>query len=141
MALTKLTPIVRATLVEAYADGLTDVHAAGVAGVSYETVRNWLAWGEEGREPYATLYLEVRHTEGELARSYLKRIKKVCGLGGKRLRGDGDWKAAAWFLERRFPKIYGAAAKEAPAPKASEDKPFSPWPRPTQRPDETVGVQ
>jgi transposase-like protein len=79
--------------------GVTLRVAARRHGIARATLYNWLAHGEKGREPYAAF------------RERLERAQAACEV---RLSlnlfeaARDDWRAAAWFLERRFPKRWGS---------------------------------
>lgn len=68
------------------------------AGVSINTVRQWLTLGRKGEEPYAQFDHDVNCAiaEGESA--------DLAIIGAA---AETDWRAAAWRLERRAPKRYG----------------------------------
>jgi len=75
--------------------GVTLRVAARTQGIARATLYNWLAHGAKGREPYATF------------RAQLERSQAACDAHQTRRPFD-DWRAAAWFLERRFPKRWSA---------------------------------
>lgn len=67
--------------------------AAQYAGVSYATVTGWLARGEAGERPYDKFWAASRDAEARGAAQCMAVIAKAAR--------DGEWKAAAWTLERR----------------------------------------
>lgn len=97
--------------------------AAAFAGVGPDTMRDWLRTGQrKGRGPeYAfNLALENAIAEGEVRD--LETIRKASEdlivdavttdpkgntTRTKELKRHGNWTAAAWRLERRFPKKWG----------------------------------
>jgi hypothetical protein len=85
-------------------------HAAEAAEVSVDAARDWLEKGLAGSKRYAAFALEVRRLQAEDA----IRNQAVVSTAAVR-RHEGDWKAAAWNLERKFPKLYGQAALQAAA--------------------------
>lgn len=117
---TLLTPDVRAQIISALASGAFKKHAANAAGVTERTLNNWLRRGEEGEEPYASFVAEV---DTAIARDALRNQAVISQAAvGK---AAGDWKAAAWNLERKFPRLYGRAAElEQLIPL---ERPTSPW--------------
>lgn len=133
----KFTEGTRAALIEAVSEGLYKSHAAARGGVSIDTLDRWLAAGDAGEAPFAEFALEYRAAEADLAREYLGYIRakaKGTPRGIKTPKGQ-DWKAAAWFLEKRFPLIYGSGAarepRREPPPADDSGRPHSPWPKPS----------
>jgi hypothetical protein len=130
---TKYGPAIHAAIVDALKEGLCKAHAAALGGISAQTLDEWLEAGDEGREPYAALALEVRHAEADYARAKMREINTASAplpprKKGEKRGGRGDWKAAAWALEKRFPKIYGSRAAAAEAlPPRDDERPRSPW--------------
>lgn len=85
-------------------------HAAEAAEVSVDAVKDWVEKGLAGDARYREFAIEVRRLQAEDA----IRNQAVVSTAAVR-RHDGDWKAAAWNLERKFPKLYGQAALQAAA--------------------------
>lgn len=116
----KYTPEVHRQIVDALKVGAFKKHAANAAGISERTLADWLQWGAEGREPYVELLRDVEQAiAADAVRNQTIISKAAAGEHA------GDWKAAAWNLERKFPRLYGSMASghdQVPA-----DKPFSPW--------------
>lgn len=91
---TKLTPEREARLVQLLKAG-QDRHAACASvGLCARTLRNWLAKGEEGDERWSEFARKVREAEAECETRAVVQIQ----IAGKK-----DWRALAWWLERRFP--------------------------------------
>lgn len=130
----KYTREVHTTIVEGILEGLCKKHAAALAGISDDTLEAWLT---DGREQYADFARDVERAQAEFARDRMREIMTSArapqfedtAAKKKKRKRHGDWKAAAWILERRFPLIYGnREGKRDDAPKqADADKPFSPW--------------
>lgn len=101
----RLTQVVHDTIIKHLKVGAFRRHAAEAAGVSEDAVNSWLTRGAAGEKAYVTFYEDVRKVQAEdairsqsvITRAQLAHI-------------DGDWKAAAWNLERKYPKLYGAQA-------------------------------
>lgn len=91
---TSLDDKVQATIVQVLKEGNTWRCAAGCAGVSWTTVKNWMQRGEAGEEPYATFLALTRGAEASVEREMVIGVR----MGGA---AGGDWKANAWWLERR----------------------------------------
>lgn len=110
-----LTDAVRERLMTSLGSGAFQADAAMFAGISKGTYFGWLARGLKERErlesddrekPNAdeTPYLEL------LNAVEIKRMEaKMSALGEIRKAGKRDWRANAWFLEKSYPKEYGAA--------------------------------
>lgn len=81
--------------------GATYELAAMYAGISTDTFDRWrtrAATAAEGT-PLARLRERLVQAEGRAAVGWLAKIEKVAN--------EGDWKAAAWKLERRWPETFG----------------------------------
>lgn len=72
--------------------GVTYQLASAFGGVSYETFNEW-------RKTKPQFSDALREAEGEAAVALLAKIQKAAT--------DGDWRAAAFLLERRYPHAYG----------------------------------
>jgi transposase len=75
--------------------------AAKLAGIAESTFFRWRAMGQlEGAEEiYVVFYLEVEEAS---AFSEAEALQLVRSAAIK----ERNWRAAAWFLERRFPERY-----------------------------------
>lgn len=96
---TKLTPAIHSQIVSYIAAGAYVKHAAESAGISHHAASLWLSKGKTGEEPYAAFYRDVQAAKAKDAVRDVQIISKA-GV-------DGDWKAAAWKLERKHPKLFG----------------------------------
>lgn len=96
---TKLTPEVAKKITWALRLGNFRKTAAAYAGVSERTLTEWLSRGSrEESGLYADFYAEVMEAE---------QAAEVRALGAiHQAMQRGDWKAAAWFLERKHPDRY-----------------------------------
>ena len=132
-----MTPEVAATILDAIKAGTGIDTAAKYAGVSDRTVRNWIACGRAARQaaeendapiPIESLHLADFSQEVDTARALAvaRNITVVQGAAtsgppildrqgrpvyddnGNIIRGPGDWRAAAWWLEHAHPDEYGA---------------------------------
>ena len=88
----KYTPDVVDKLTQAIRLGATYVLACDYAGISERTFRSWM-------ETYPPFLQSVKEAEGAAAVGWLAKIEKAAS--------DGNWQAAAWKLERRYPEMYG----------------------------------
>ena len=88
----KYTPETVAKIVEAIKMGATYELAAGYAGIHYDTFNEWMKHKAEFSE-------QIKSAEGVGAMIWLAKIERAAS--------DGNWQAAAWKLERRYPHMYG----------------------------------
>lgn len=108
MAKSKLTSEVGDAIVSALEEGNYAKTAAEAAGVDESTYYKWLKRGEdelarveEGRgrsvrkseETFVQFFQSVTRARGNAEASAVEKIKDA---------GEEDWRAAAWFLERRY---------------------------------------
>ena len=96
----KLTPEVVEAIVEAVASGLSRRFAALSAGVSTRTL---FAWQQAGRQKKGEEFVQFLHrikkAEGEAVAVRMRQIDRAAR--------NGKWQAAAWWLERMHPDVYG----------------------------------
>jgi transposase len=95
----KLTPAVQDRIVQALGVGATHEHACQYAGISRACLYHWLRLGATGRAPYAAFAAAVSQAEARAVVGWLAQIDAAAR--------NGQWAAAAWFLERKYPQIYG----------------------------------
>jgi len=88
-------------VLEAVRLGLPYKQAARYGGVSYSTLNRWRQAGqcEDGPEHLREFWRQLEEANGEAALRLLGRIDEAAA--------EGDWKAASWILERRFPRMWG----------------------------------
>lgn len=103
----KLTPALQAKVAELLRAGMSRSAVAGAVRVSAAALKEWIARGE-GRDPerprdpeYEAFAAAVHEAEGEFEQSLIKAIK------AKATGPFGDWRAAAFLLERRFSESWG----------------------------------
>ena len=102
---TKLNVIIIDELVELLETGVHVETACSIAGIRKKDFYDWmkLALDPEKNNIYKTFRDRVRRAMGLTEKKTLLNVKEA---------GDkGDWRAAAWMLERRFPKRW---AKQDP---------------------------
>lgn len=96
----KLTPERSRKIIKAIKEGSPHETAAQSAGISVSTFYLWLEKGEQFETgQYAEFSEKVRQAEAQAESERIRRINKA----GK----EGDWKADAWYLERRYPDKWG----------------------------------
>jgi len=89
-------------LCELIAQGCTYDRAARGCDISVSTFHGWMRRGkQEGAESiYKELVASVKSAAEYSEDEALQQVRSAAI-------GDRNWKAAAWFLERRFPDRYG----------------------------------
>ncbi|MGH2966122.1 MAG: transposase [Solirubrobacterales bacterium] len=93
---TKLTPEVKQRIVKAVRAGNYAETSARSAGVSSATYYRWMKRGErESKGIYHDFFEEVKRAEAEAEVHAVAVIRREIA--------DGDWRAAAHYLERRHP--------------------------------------
>lgn len=102
---TKLTPQRQEAILRLLRSGITIETACGAAGIGSSTYRVWMAKGAEGREPYATFMAAATRARDE-QESYLAGIIARAAVPDEDGH-PGDWRAAAWLLERSRPTKWG----------------------------------
>jgi hypothetical protein len=72
-----------------------------LVGIDYSTFRAWIVKGEEdGKGRFFDFSEAIKRAEAEAEAKRVEMILKAGGLGG-------DWKANAWYLERKYPDRWG----------------------------------
>lgn len=94
---TKRTPTARERIVAAIKIGATLRRAAAAGGIHYDTLNEWCKDDPEFSDA-------VKEAEAYRANQALRAIQKAAQ--------DGQWQAAAWYLERRYPHEYGRTVQE-----------------------------
>lgn len=112
MAKTKLSPDRQARITEALAQGNYIETASRYAGVSPQVFYKWMNRGTEERQriadgqdptPGETPYVEfVEAVEKARSQAEMRNVGLI-----QKAAVDGTWQAAAWFLERSYPKRWG----------------------------------
>lgn len=105
---------VKDRLIHALSKGATYIIACGFAGIAYNTFNEWRKRAESlislteeelnvhPHKPYVDFYWRVKQVEGYAAIKWLDKIEQASNV---------DWKAAAWKLEKRYPKQFGKQDK------------------------------
>jgi len=95
---TKLTVERQQRLLALLGEGQSREAACAAVGIHSGTFRKWIAQGAEGDERWAEFSASVRHAESNVERDIVTKILT---------HGDKDWRALQWYLERRFPLVWG----------------------------------
>jgi transposase len=97
---TKLTPELQAKLCDAIRAGNYMETAAAFAGIRKATLQNWLRRG--ARQTQGIYHAFSEAVEKALADSEARDVALIAKAAA-----DGQWQAAAWRLERKFPDRWG----------------------------------
>lgn len=108
MAKTKLNEQTQAVIVEAIRKGNYIDNAAAMAGIAESSYYHWIERGDADIEAgKVTIYSEfseaIKRAKAEGEQIDLDLIAEAAG--------KGNWQAAAWRLERRFPTKWGKQEK------------------------------
>jgi len=95
---TKLTPELQEEIVKRIRAGNYIRVACQAVGISHTSYFDWLKKGEEGISPYAEFLDAVQKAESEAHVNYVAIVAS---------HAPTQWQAAAWWLERRFPQLWG----------------------------------
>ncbi len=93
----KYTPEAVQRITQAIELGATYKLAASYGGITFQTFNNW-------RDTKPAFAQAVQDAEGKGAIKWLAKIEAAAS--------DGNWQAAAWKLERRYPQDYGRTVQE-----------------------------
>ena len=85
-------------LLQCISAGAPITHACKAAGIAYRTYRDWYNLGEKGDPRYVDFYERAVKADGEFVTSCVALIHRAA---------NKEWTAAAWLLERRYPKDFG----------------------------------
>lgn len=105
----KLTKETQDKLVKAILSGATYDLACCYAGISYQSFRNWMIKGEQQQnkkngDRFFEFFDAIKRADGKHAMNCLKMIDMA---------SISNWQAAAWKLERRYPKDYAKRTYES----------------------------
>ena len=97
----KYTPETVDKITQAIRLGATYKLACDYAGISEDTFANWKRLHSDFSEA-------IKTAEGGAVVGWLAKIEKAAT--------EGNWQAAAWKLERRYPDMYGRQRVEVSGP-------------------------
>jgi hypothetical protein len=102
----KLTESRMEKLIEALQSGSYRIDACRTAGIHYNTLLAWEKKGESQKSgEYAEFLEALRIAEAEAVVSNVEVITTAAQRG--------DWRAAAWFLEHKYPNNWARLEKRA----------------------------
>lgn len=99
---TKFTPALGERICKLVSAGVSIEAAATSQGVSERTVYNWLERGKRGERAYAEFAIEARKAMGSVEARLSMNVVA---------RAKDDWRAGAWYLERRTAERFGEQGK------------------------------
>ena len=105
---TALTPDLQKIITDTIRQGNYAHVAAAAAGITEKTFYEWLQRGDRGEEPFREFSEQVLISASE-AEKNMTDVLRAAATGTV----EGDWKAGAWWLERRFPKRWGRQQRRA----------------------------
>lgn len=124
--ISKLTPEAKASILDSISKGMAQKLIAARAGISPRTLQHWLTLGRRNQgQQWIAFYAEVKKAESDaIAEKVAIILKAATGTTEKTVKRtvfpDGtskeettnrkvfEWTAAAWWLERNFPDLYGS---------------------------------
>lgn len=90
-------------LVQALCDSISSGMYVNLAcqsvGISTSALSEWKKKGQQGIHPYDKVWQRIQIAE---AKAIERRIKRIEQAGE-----NGSWQADAWYLERRYPHLFG----------------------------------
>jgi transposase len=100
--------------------GATYELAAKFAGISHDTFDRWrkAAVTAKPGTPLAELRDRLEQAEGRAAIGWLAKIEKAAN--------EGNWQAASWKLERRYPEQFGRTMHKLALTDPSGEQPWEP---------------
>ena len=101
---TRLTPERQAKIVNAVKAGAYLETAAAAAGINKVTLHRWMRRGERFPGTIYSAFSDAVHEA--LASAEIRDVLTI-----SKAAGDGDWRAAAWRLERKYPKRWGTVSR------------------------------
>jgi IS30 family transposase len=86
-------------LCDSIATGMYVNLACQSVGISTSALSEWKIKGQKGIHPYDKVWKRIQVAE---AKAIERRIKRIEQAGE-----SGSWQADAWYLERRYPHLFG----------------------------------
>ncbi len=100
----KLTEKLIDQMAELKADGLTNRDICRAVGIHEATLYRWL--NRPSSKLHRALGESLKKAEADYKRTLLTTIREAA------LRKNGQWTAAAWLLERKYPDEYAQTARD-----------------------------
>ncbi len=103
-AVLDLRPELTEAIVSLLSEGLSIRSSCYLCGVSERAYHEWTARGQAGEEPYAAFFDAATRARVAWKARLISRIEASAA--------GGDWRPAAWLLERQFPAEFGGRHEE-----------------------------
>lgn len=94
----KFTPELGLSICRLVMTGVPIGEACRVQGIGRNTLHVWRTAGAAGRAPFAAFLEEIERAQAQAVASITMHVVKAA---------QKDWRAGAWWLERRCPELYG----------------------------------
>lgn len=95
---TKLTPEIGERLAKLIGVGIPMATACRAEGITKRTLKNWRNRGLAGEAPYDAFWEQIDRALAKAEAAITMNVIQAAKT---------DWRAGAWWLERRRPKTYG----------------------------------
>jgi hypothetical protein len=95
------------------AAGMPITLACRQEGIGRRTLYDWRAAGRRGRAPYAAFAAELDRAEARAEAAITLRIVQAARR---------DWRAGAWYLERRWPKRWALRTRLEARPQPNVER-------------------
>ena len=103
---TKLTPELTREITSYIQDGNTPTISATLVGISPSTYFDWMSKGSNQQPGFMEFSESIKRA---CAQSIVNRVAHI-----SRVADSGNWRAAAWMLERMAPESFGKNSTRAP---------------------------
>ncbi len=108
---TKLTPELQERICKFIEQGFTIEQSCALAGINVATYYNWKKWGRQARSGKFFEFFKAAETSEKVAEAkFLSTILKAA-VGDDEKGIKSDWRAAAWYLERKNPEQWAKTEK------------------------------
>ena len=105
----KLTPELQSKICKYIEDGNYAIHACQAVGIDESTFYDWLKRGDidvtDGKDTIFSQF--VQSIKEAAAKAILKHVANIALVAEA-----GEWTASAWFLERKYPDLFGKRTVE-----------------------------
>ena len=98
MADTKLNPEITEIIVQYIEKGNSYETASQAVGICRQTLYNWMRRGEKGEPEYLQFLQQIKKAKAKAEIRHVEVIDKAM---------EKNWQAAAWWLERSNPLLWG----------------------------------
>lgn len=107
----KLTPELQARICKYIEEGYTIEQSCALSGIGVSTYYRWLEKGRKHKKGKYQEFWEATQTSEQIAEAKILQTILQTAKSDPLKNIKGDWKAAAWYLERRKPKRWAKTEK------------------------------